>query len=322
MGLRGINYDIGTRTGPYLSRVAFDLDATRRDLTVIRDELHCDAVRISGTDSRRLLAATEIALEIGLEVWLSPQVHDADADETLANAVALARAAEELGSRRIVFLVGCELTLFMRGILKGDTLAERLRPQQLLRMRLLGAHNKPLNAFLGQAARAVRAVFDGRVSYASAPIEKVDWAPFDLVCVDTYRGKRNRHDFGERFKRHLAHGKPVYATEVGCCAYRGAEERGAMAWAIVGPDGATLDGRYERDEDLQAREVLDMLRILDEEGATGAFVFTFAAPELPHRAGEPLRDLDLASYAVVRTYDDGHWEPKRLFHGLAAREAR
>ncbi|MEU7869135.1 hypothetical protein [Dactylosporangium sp. NPDC049140] len=321
MGIRGINYDVGTVTGPFHSRPVFDDGETRRDLAVIRDELHCDAVRVSGTDRDRLLATTGMALELGLEVWLSPQLHDADGDGTLANARALAAAAQELDPGRIVFLAGCELTLFMRGILKGDTLFERLRPQQMLRMRLLGAHNRPLNAFLGRLSREVRDVFGGRVSYASAPIERVDWAPFDVVCVDTYRGRRNRTDFGERFRRHLAHGKPVVATEVGCCTYRGAELKGGLAWAIVDRDDRDrLAGAFVRDEELQAAEVMDLLRILDAEGAAGAFVFTFGVPALPHRA-DPVRDLDMASYAVVRTYDDGHWEPKRLFHALAARNA-
>jgi hypothetical protein len=213
----------------------------------------------------------------------------------------------------------------MRGILKGDTLAQRLRPLQMLRIRTFGAPAAPLNAFLGRLAAEVRAVFQGRVSYASAPLERVDWSPFDIVGVDTYRGRRNRDDFGERLRRHFAHGKPVVATEVGCCAYRGAEQRGAMAWAIIDrddPDGPDrLAGTFVRDEELQAAEVLDLLGILDAAGAAGAFVFTFAAPALPHR-DDPARDLDLASYGVVRCYDDGHWEPKRLFHALADRNAR
>ncbi|MFI5914272.1 hypothetical protein [Dactylosporangium sp. NPDC051541] len=320
MGIRGINYDVGTQTGPFLSRPVFLIEEVRRDLGVIRDELHCDAVRISGTERSRLIDAAAIALNLGLEVWLAPQSHDADAEKTLAHLRDCAAAAQDLGRERVVFLAGGELSIFMKGILKGDTLFERLRPAQMLKLRLMGTHNRPLNAFLHQAANEVRAVFDGRVSYASAPVERVDWSPFDVVCVDTYRGKRNRTDYGERFRRHLQHGKPVYATEVGCCAYRGAEDKGGMGWAIADPEHDRLTGTFVRDEELQAREVIDLLDILDAEGAAGAFVFTFAAPALPHR-DDPARDLDLASYGVVRCYDDGHWEPKRLFHALAARNA-
>jgi hypothetical protein len=138
---RGINYDVGTRTGPYLSRLTFDVAQTRHDLTAIRDELHCDAVRISGTAQDRLLTAAELALDLGLEVWLSPHLHDGD-------------------------------------------------PVQ---------------------------------------IERVDWSVFDFVCLDYYRGKRNRHDYGARLQRHFTHGKPVIITEVGCCTYRVPKTRAAWA---------------------------------------------------------------------------------------------
>jgi hypothetical protein len=319
---RGINYDVGTQTGPYLSRPTFDAAQTRHDLTVIRDELHCDAVRISGTSQEWLLTATELALDIGLEVWLSPHLHDGDPAETLANTRQCAAAAEALGSSHVVYLLGSELTLFMRGIMTGDTLVERLRPHRMLQLKYLGRHNRPLNAFLAQANHEVRQVFTGPVGYASAPIERVDWSLFDFVCLDYYRGKRNRHDYGARLQRHFAHGKPVIITEVGCCTYRGAEDKGGRGWAIVDPrNDDRLSGAFVRDEQLQADEVIDMLGVLAKSDVAGVFVFTFATPSLPHRA-EPERDLDMASYGVVKCYDDGHWEPKRLFHALAEHNAR
>jgi hypothetical protein len=116
---KGINYDVGTQTGPYTSRPVFDTAQTRHDLTVIRDELHCDSVRISGTSQERLLTATELALDLGLEVWLSPHLHDGDPAQTLANTRQIAAAAQTLGGSKLVYLLGCELTLFMRGIMRA-----------------------------------------------------------------------------------------------------------------------------------------------------------------------------------------------------------
>ncbi|UQU62495.1 hypothetical protein COUCH_26105 [Couchioplanes caeruleus] len=318
---RGITYDVGTRTGPYLSRPTFDASQTRHDLTVIRDELHCTAVRVSGTSRKRLLDTTGMALDLGLEVWLSPLLHDGDPAQTLANIRQCAAAAQALGSSDLVFLLGCELTLFMRGIMKGETVAERLRPHRRMQLKYLGTHNRPLNAFLARAGHEVRQVFTGPVSYASAPIESVDWSLFDFVCLDYYRVNRNRHDYGARLQRHFAHGKPVIITEVGCCTYRGAEDKGGMGWDIISPDGHDrLTGSFVRDETLQAGEVIDMLEVVEKSGVEGAFVHTFAAPSLPHRA-EPDRDLDMASYGVVKCYDDGHWEPKQLFQALAEHNA-
>jgi hypothetical protein len=315
---KGINYDVGTQTGPHMSRPRFDAEQTRHDLLTIRDDLHCNAVRISGTDTGRLLTAAELALGLGLEVWLSPQLHDGTAEETLVYTTACAAAAQDLSHSNLVYLLGCELTLFMRGILPGDTLFDRLKPHRMLWMKYLKPHNKPLNAFLAEANSAVRQVFDGPVSYASAPIEAVDWSGFDFVCLDYYRGRRNRADFGQRLRRHFAHGKPVVITEFGCCTYRGAQDKGAMAWTIIDPrDRDRLNGEFVRDEEGQAVEVMDMLRTLEGCGVEGAFVFTFSAPALPHRPADPLRDLDMASYAVVKSYDDGRWAPKRLFQALA-----
>jgi len=50
MRARGINYDTGTFPGDQLTRRSFDEDAVRREMAVIADELHCDAVRVSGRD--------------------------------------------------------------------------------------------------------------------------------------------------------------------------------------------------------------------------------------------------------------------------------
>ncbi len=329
MRRKGVNYDVGIQFSPeYLSRPTFDLATVRRELAIIRDELGCNAVRISGTDPQRLIQAAECALALDLEVWLSPHLHDRPAPETLAYTVACAQAAEELraASPRLIFILGCELTLFMRGILKGDNVLQRLgSPLSMVKLRVLGAHNKPLNAFLARANAAVREVFHGQVTYAAAPIEAVNWDAFDYVGLDYYRAARNRDSYGERLTRHFAPGKPVIITEVGCCAYQGAEDKGPMAWAILDRDDRRrLDGPYVRDEALQAREVIDMLTIVDSSGVAGAFVFTFVAPALPHY-DDPARDLDLASYAMVKTCPTGHgrrypdlpWEPKELFDAFA-----
>ncbi|MEO6005228.1 MAG: abortive infection protein [Opitutus sp.] len=329
MNRRGINYDVGiVFSKEYMSRPALDLKIVQRELQIIKDDLHCTAVRISGTEIDRLIAAAEIASALGLEVWLSPHLHDNSAEDTLRYMLECGRRAEAVRQRwpGLILIIGCELTLFMNGILKGDTFIERIsNPLTMLKLKVAGSHNRPLNAFLTRAAAAVREVFHGPITYASAPIEEVNWAPFDFVCVDYYRGEKNRDTYAARLRRHFAHDKPVIVTEVGCCAYRGAEDKGAMAWAILDSKDLTqLNGDYIRDEALQARELRDMLGILQREGVEGIFVFTFVAPALPHEA-DARRDRDLASYAIVKSYANGFgvtypempWEPKAAFHAVA-----
>ena len=85
-----------------------------------------------------------------------------------------------------------------------------------------------------------------------------------------------------------------------------------------------LKGDYVRDEELQARELADMLKILECVGVNGVFVFTFVAPGLVHNE-EPRQDLDMASYSLVKsyvhkngiTYPDMPWEPKESFYIIA-----
>jgi hypothetical protein len=43
-----------------------------RELRVIGEDLHCNAVRVTGGDPDRLELAASHAAEVGLEVWLSP----------------------------------------------------------------------------------------------------------------------------------------------------------------------------------------------------------------------------------------------------------
>jgi hypothetical protein len=331
MRWRGINYDVGIEFGSHHSRPDFDPALTRRELTVIRDELHCNAVRISGTAPERLATAARHALDLGLEVWLSPHLLDHPPAQTRDHLVECARRAEQLrgAGPDLVFVTGCELTLFMTGIMKGRDFMHRIRnPLSLLRLKALGTHNKPLNAFLHETADAVREVFGGPLTYASLPIEDVDWSIFDIVGIDYYRGRQNRAVYGESLAPRLALGKPVAVTEVGLCAYRGAEDRGARGFMIVEqtrtPPGLRLGGDYVRDEALQAGELVDMLGILESAGVDGTFVFTFATPTLT-RSTLPRMDLDLAGYGLVATHGEPcaatrpgfPWQPKRSFHAVA-----
>lgn len=322
MRQRGINYDVGVVYGPdYVSRPEFDPRATRRDLTVIRDGLHCTAVRISGTDPDRLAAASGSAAALGLEVWVSPHLHDRSPAETMRYSVECARDAERLraAGADIVFVLGCELTIFMNGIVPGDSLPERLaHPREMREIAMLGPYAGPLSAYLAEANAAVRAVFGGPVTYASGVFESPNWSLFDFASLDHYRTSRSRRGYVAPIVRAAAWGKPVVLTEVGCCAYRGAERQGGNGWAIVDPaDPGRLAATYRRDEALQAREVIDMLTIAEHAGVAGVFVFTFANPMLPHR-DDPRRDLDMAGYSLVATPEDGGpWHPKVLFGALA-----
>ncbi len=328
MKIKGINYDVGTELngGALLSRPTFNEAIIRRELQIIKNDLHCNAVRISGTSVERLIKAAGFALELGLEVWLSPQLHDKSMKETLLYISDVAKEAETLRQQwpHIVFVVGCELTIFMQGILEGDNVVARVSSPSFNAVIQAGAHNKPLNTFLTSAVKETRKVFGGSVSYASIPFEAVDWSIFDFVGVDHYREARNRDSYVAALAPYAKHDKPVVVTEFGCCTFKGAGDVGGRGWMIIDMNTAKsptqLNGDYTRDEHEQAQELASQLTELDKSGVEGAFVFTFVSPPLTY-SEVSRQDLDMGSYGLVKsytdhngvTYSDMQWEPKESF---------
>jgi len=156
--------------------------------------------------------------------------------------------------------------------------------------------------------------------------EPVDWGPFDIAATDAYRDAGNAGTFRSKLRKQLQHGKPLAITEFGCCAYAGAADRGGMGWAIIDDsiDPPRLDGDYVRDESEQVRYLAELNAIFAEQGVDLAFWFTFAGYPLVHDP-DPRRDLDMASYGVVKMLPGGPgtgyhglgWEPKLAFGALA-----
>jgi hypothetical protein len=127
---RGMVYDVGRSLGSINWRPDYTPALMRRELDIIRTDLHANAVRLGGRDPRRLLAAADYAASIGLNVWLGPDLWNATPQRTLSYVTETAAAAEPLFRRwpdRLTFCVGNELTLFMRGIVPGRSLAQRGR---------------------------------------------------------------------------------------------------------------------------------------------------------------------------------------------------
>lgn len=324
MNRKGVCYDVGRVMMGSNWRPKFDKQIVHRELEIIKNDLHCNAVRICGLDIERLTTAAEDALTQGLEVWLSPEMWDRSQRETLEYLSKAASAAEALRLRfpgRLKFSVGSELTLFMQGIVEGDNFFKRMNNPAFWETIKSGKHNKPLNAFLADAKKVVRQLFHGELTYFSVPLESVDWRPFDFVGVDLYRDVRIKDMYSKMAEGYLVHGKPVMIGEFGCCTYRGAEMLGGNGFIITFGMMADylpslslpktisemlktipkVDDHYVRDEKLQAREITDQLRELDSAGMEGAFVFTFVSPTSPYNE-DPRFDSDMGSYSLVKTY--------------------
>jgi hypothetical protein len=340
MRTKGINFDTGFLNKGTTTRVPFDSGVVRREMQIIRDDLHCTAVRITGGVPDRLEIAARHAADAGLEVWFCPFSNDLTPDELLALIADCAERAERLrqSGARVVMCTGSEVSLFTTGFFPGDTLKERLAViTDPMRVRAAVPEVRArMGEFLRRAVSLVRARFGGPVSYASLPFEGVNWSLFDIIATDAgYRTAATRQSYPECMRAYVergrALGKPVAITEFGCATYRGAgDEAGKGDAHIVWDDRAhaiALTGDLVRDEQEQATYVRELLDVYESEGIDAAFVYTFARYDLPHRAA-PGVDLDLVSAGVVKAFDDPAlvrdrrypdmpWEPKAAFDTVA-----
>lgn len=340
MRRKGILYDVGCVSGVNW-RPDYRPALVHRELEIIKTDLHCNAVKLRGRDIGRVMAAAEDALGLGLEVWLSPELWNRSPDTTIRYISRAAAAAEELHTQwpgRVVFSIGTELTLFMRGVVAGRTSSKRVRA--LREVLTSGTHNAPLNAFLTRATVAVREVFNGPVTYAALPFEQVDWEMFDIIGTNHYWREPVKDRYLPTLEPLLGTGKPVVISEFGFLTRTDADEIGS--WAPVNIDPVTMSLHllpltrrlvrpqvktvHQRDERLQARCLLDQLELLDSAGVDGAFVFTFTAPLWLH-AEDPKHDLDTDSFSLVKpcagrkrgtAYPDMAWEPKEAFRAVAS----
>jgi hypothetical protein len=92
----GITYDTGFVRKGEISRERFDPEVVRRELAIIRDDLHCNAVQVIGGNPERLELAASYAAELGLEVWFSPYPLELTAGEILSLFTDCAERAERL----------------------------------------------------------------------------------------------------------------------------------------------------------------------------------------------------------------------------------
>ncbi|MEV6139071.1 hypothetical protein AB0L63_24010 [Nocardia sp. NPDC051990] len=331
-----MTYDTGFVRNGRMSPADFDPAVVERELAIIRDDLHCNAVQITGGDLQRLELAAQCAVELGLEVWFSPYPLELEAAEILSLFAECAQRAERLRSAgaEIVFVTGVELTLMNRGFLPGDGVWDRVEflfadPDR--RNDRVGEVSARLDEFLTEAVAVIREHFRGKLTYCAIPFERIDWTPFDFVSVELIRSAEVADQFRAGVRELVAQGKPLAITGFGTATWRGAADVAPRSNEIVEYDTVTgdpirLNGDYVRDEAGQAAYLAELLEIFDNEGVDSAFVFLFALHSHPHRPdGDPRDDLDLASLGIVKvlegrhgdTYPDMPWEPKTAFAAVA-----
>ncbi|MET8745059.1 abortive phage infection protein [Streptomyces sp. NPDC004728] len=321
---RGICYTVGAGETP---GTAWSTARMRKDLRAIRNDLHATSIEVTGDGVDRLDATASEAAELGLHIWLQPTLGDRPASEILDHLAETGRHLERLRRQgaRADLSVGCEFWLFVPGIVPGADAQERIRnlmdgnfdPEQMMRR---------LSEFTARAAAVGRSVFGGKLSYAAAQEDEVDWNLFDIVGIDYYSYFPDRADHVRELRSYLRWGKPVAITEFGTCTYAGAPEQGGMGWDTIDytKQPPEIKGDLVRSERTQAAYLTELLGVFEEMGLYAAMAFEFITADAPH-SPVPRYDLDMASYAVVKPVkdrfddpeSDWHWEPKQAFHALA-----
>jgi hypothetical protein len=175
--------------------------------------------------------------------------------------------------------------------------------------------------------------------YRSLVWEEVDWSSFDIIGVDHYWAEKIKDQYADMVKPLFTYGKPVINTGFGFSTTTAPVS--GVASTLGNVNGLSLAlhqqpgiGRFirpklkvidERSEALQAKRLVDNLRLIDKAGFSGAFIDMFIFPLRPY-SDTPKYDLDRESSSLVEyfeggkhgtSYPDMTWEPKEAFRAVA-----
>ena len=113
MRAKGITYDTGFVRDGANSRPRFDPDLVERELRIIRDDLHCTAVRVTGGDPDRIELAATLAADAGPGglVLAVPAGDDHQRDAGAVRRLRRTGGAAPAAAAEVVFVTGAELSL-------------------------------------------------------------------------------------------------------------------------------------------------------------------------------------------------------------------
>lgn len=329
MKYKGITYDVGTEYSPnVLTRDNLNVDMVKSDMDAIKNKLNCNSVRIYGKEPERLILAAEIALQYGLNVWLSPRLISGNIENTLSYLKHIASEFELLKSKypnqELVFIIGGELSIDMNCFVPGDTIHERIaklaKPLFFIKnaIGIKPKYQKSFDQFIKDAVTLVKNEFSGKVTYASAMWEKIDWSGFDFVSMNLYKASFNKSFYNQTLKKLVLKGKPVIITEFGCCSYDGADQKGPTGYFVLdfSKTPPVFKEKCVRNEKVQADYIIDLLQTYDREKVAGAFIFDFYSQGLTY-SNNPDNDYDMVSFGITKSLGTINWEPKESFYKIA-----
>ena len=120
MRIKGIVYDTGFINAGVTTKENFDPTIIKREMHIIKNDLHCNAVRITGGDADRLETVAALAASEGLEVWYCPFTCGLTIDELSSFLIDASERAERIRilGAEVVFIAGSEISLINKGFFK------------------------------------------------------------------------------------------------------------------------------------------------------------------------------------------------------------
>lgn len=214
---------------PFNWRPDYEVKIIHKEIDIIKNDLHCNAIKICGQNIKRVVEASEYALSKDLEVWFSAELWNKDRDTTLKYTVKAAKVAEQIYDQwqdKIIFSFGTELSFFINGILKGRNFSNRVKNSYDILHST--DRNKKLNNYFTNLNREVKKVFQGKTTYSSLIFENVDWNIFDFIGIDHYWNENIADKYINVIERLENFGKPIEITEFGFKTFSGAGKLGEL----------------------------------------------------------------------------------------------
>ena len=288
----------------------------KQHLQLLRN-MNGNSGRIVGSDFQRVKTIAEIALQLGLGVWIVPRFPNKTPSQyvkLLEPFILLAKELKKASPQaQIVFTVGNELSLECRGLIKGKSQQERERALAAY-LRLVMANEAELKLFprVQRAVESYKKSLEGKLNsflavlvrkarkagvpltYSRAPWENVRWEKFDFASANFYLSHWNRGRFSQVLRTELkGAGKPPVLTEFGTACFKGAIEQGEGATQFLSEHPNT-----QYDEDTQISGLSEQLKGIAAAELQGCFVWN-------------LLEKDERGFGVLKLAGGGKAEPKR-----------
>jgi len=263
-------------------------DQIRSEMSVIKNRLHCNAVRVVGHVSSELIKVGKISRESGLTPWYSPRFIGATFDNTLTNLKKFCTDAVAAKIQDSPLIVANELPYDCADDLGKCIKDYRDRVKYYVDNYLKkGEHIYNTDKVITLIQTARKAGWTGEITYASTLSENIDWSKINddklVVSCNLYWGRNyeeNRPWTDAEYEEAILKLKKsagqhrVNITEFGTVPQNGAFEKGGSAYTLDGPiNYGSQRKAYKR-----------YLSILQKCGV-GYFAYAFSEPkpDKPHK---------------------------------------